>query len=149
MDVSRVMDEIESALYDFDLHYQTHQNEIEIVRKELDYASKCHKLEEEIGCPLDVRLHVDLGTPIYIEVHRNKDADISIRNEDGTWTRITGDKILVKTIVISDMFSTIKSKSFVVSRPDSIGCDKYENRERRLFWSDYQKTWWLKSDKSE
>lgn len=107
-------------------------------------------LEEEIGCPLNVRLKVDIGTPIYIYVDRNKDANISIRNEDGTWTRITGDKILVKTTVLSDVFSTTKSKSFKVSSPDNtLVCTKYENRERRLFWKDYQKTWWLKQDRSE
>ena len=115
----------------------------------LETIKEVVNLQKEIGCPLDVRLHVDLGTPIYIEVRRDKTADISVRNEDGTWTKITGDKMLVKTIVISDMFSTTKSKSFVVSRPDSIACDKYENRERRLFWSDYKKTWWLKEDKSK
>ena len=106
-------------------------------------------LQKEIGCPLDVRLKVDVGTTIYIYVRRDKDANTRVRNEDGTWTRITGDKILVKTIVLSDMFSTTKSKSFKVSSPDSIACDEYENRERRLFWSDYKKTWWLKEDRSE
>ena len=131
MDVSRVMDEIESALYDFDLHYQTHQNEIEAVRKELDYAKNCHGFEEQIECPLECMvavfkaiqqgfIFVDLGNGLYKEDMISLDyADIS-EDEEGY-----------------------------------MGCDKSTNYHYILdydgcvFVEDYKKTWWLKEDRSE
>lgn len=67
MDVLRVMDEIEDALYDYDLHYQTYQNEIEVVRKELTYAEKMHKLENQLGCPLEVILKLIDQNELYYQ----------------------------------------------------------------------------------
>ena len=81
----------------------------------------------------------------------SKQPDISIRRKDGTWRKVTEDKLLTKVIVISNEgLDDIKCPSFQVSVPEvSIPCEKFERRERRLLWKDYGKTWWIKEDKSE
>ena len=122
MDVSRVMDEIEDALYDFDLHYQTHQNEIEIVRKELDYAKNCHGFEEEIGCPLDVfmkALKQSNFEGLFID---------TVDNDGIKWNGFEKCNL---------MYDAFNNRFY------------WCNGSFCVFLYDYKKTWWLKEDRSE
>ena len=41
------------------------KDETDIIKKELDYAEKCHNLEEQLGCPLEV-VEKALTNGIYI-----------------------------------------------------------------------------------
>lgn len=122
MDVSRTMDEIENALYDFDLHYQTHQNEIEIVRKELDYAKNCHGFEEQIGCSLE----------IFMKALKQSDFEgllvDTIDNDGREW------KGVYQVFLRYDSFN---NKFY--------WCNGYF----AVHLEDYKKTWWLKEDRGE
>jgi len=122
----------------------------EDIESELDYANKMHKLEETIGCPLDVRLKVSLGTPVYIfvKLDMSRQLNMTTYRENESW-KFIGDKILTQVIVISeDGLGDIKRPSFKVSRPTdfSTPCESFEKYERRLLWKDYNKTWWLSNN---
>lgn len=102
------------------------------VDKELEYANKCHKLEEEIGCPLECMVAVfnaikqgyifcDIGNGMYEENYIQLDyGDISIDEEP-----------------IFHNCATSSNYHYVL---DNDGC---------IFVEDYKKTWWLREDKSE
>ena len=42
----------------------------EDIKEELDYASKCHNLEEELGCPLDEAINVLFETLKFTELYQ-------------------------------------------------------------------------------
>lgn len=131
MDVSRVMDEIEDALYDFDLHYQTHQNEIEIVRKELDYAKKCHSIESFLEFPLEIVVAVFKAIAqgfIYVDINGEERQDyVSLEYGD-----ISPDE-----------------EPYMGCHPTPFNYHYTLDHDGCVFVEDYKKTWWLKEDRSE
>lgn len=107
--------------------------------------SMLDKLKKQIGCPLDVRLKVSLGTSVYIFVNldMSRQPSITTRREDGTW-KLIGDKYLAEVTVLSD---ELHCSGFEVSMPSfSVPCERFERHDRVLRWKDYNKTWWLSKD---
>lgn len=93
------------------------------IKDELEYADKCHSLEEQIGCPLEVRCSVVPDSFIYT-------FGTSMENQD---------------IVTQRHVVTISKEGFTIMYAAATGKD----RKMELSWKAYKKTWWLKKDKSE
>lgn len=81
---------------------------LEIIKK----LTKLEDLEEQVGCPLEVRCQLFNNMIVY-----NDNGEIFIVN-------------------------TIYPKSFVAEL-------EYDFKEIEFKYSDYEKTWWLKPDRSE
>ena len=80
------------------------------------------ELQEQIGCPLDVRCRIVIGTVVY----------------DGDGTEYEVDHCEV------ECFAGIND-TFYLDDPYLYDWDSSANFK----WKDYKKTWWLKKDKSE
>lgn len=149
------MNEYEELIYSliYNCKREISKEEMKILNQAGAIYNIYNQLTEQLGCPLEVRLQISLGTPVYIfvQLDMSRQPDISIRREDGTWQKVTEDKLLTEVIVISNEgLGDIKCPSFQVSAPEvSMPFEKFERHERRLLWKDYKKTWWLKKDKSE
>lgn len=92
------------------------------IKKELDYASNCHNLEESVGCPLDVVVKLFRQDFIYFKYLSN-----------------------VQTMKVK----VIKGLSYG-SNPGWYFTCIYDNVDFiYISLRDYKKTWWLKEDKSE
>lgn len=93
------------------------------VEEELNYASKCHNLEEQIGCPLEVRCAVVPDSFIYT-------FGTTMENQD---------------VVTQRHIVTISKEGFTILYATTTG----KERKMELSWKAYKKTWWLRKDKSE
>lgn len=101
--------------------------------KEIEYANKCHKLEEELGCPLEVI------TRVLVE---NK-------------------AILVQNPITKSMQEIPNPYNFYVPKRYAfdIRCENFEDTYYKshiwttggviVYLRDYKKTWWLKESKEE
>ena len=85
-----------------------------------DIYKKYHKLEEEIGCPVEVRCKIYNGLEVFVEITYWDSLDEEDKIE-----------IVPQTVstVFSNRFSTLSGK--------------------QCYWKEYKKTWWLKADRSE
>ena len=105
------------------------KNTFKPLEEELEYADSCHKVEEQIGCPLDVVAQA-LSRGFYIDINK-VEIDPPLKNP-------SGDLILV-------------------SRPNDFRLNLWYERIEvasfghylEVYLKDYKTTWWLKEDKSE
>ena len=98
-------------------------NDIDYLEKVYNKLGKLEDLEEEIGCPLDIRCKVVPDSYIYT-------FGTSMENQD----------IVTRRKVI-----TISKEGIYISYATVSG----KERDMTLSWEAYQKTWWLKQDRSE
>ena len=97
------------------------------VESELNYASKCHNLEEQLGCPLEVLVK-------------------AIKN--GIWFINT--KYELEYIDEALAFNTKRDSGKFVFDNCCYYCQNIEKSKcNEIYLEDYKKTWWLKEDKSE
>lgn len=107
------------------------KEDTDIIKEELDYAEKCHNLEEQLGCPLDFIFKVLKAPKIYIE-------GMNVRSE------------------YDDRFKFhSKTNNYIINpyaiagkKPEVAFIDRWDYGYN-LRLKDYKKTWWLKEDKSE
>lgn len=103
----------------------------EDVESELDYASKCHNLEEELGCPLDVVVRA-LKEGVYV-----------LDEETG------GTKWILRGFVNHTQDYEMEEFGFVDDRDWANIKDEETGLDIPIFyaWKDYKKTWWLNKEK--
>lgn len=92
------------------------------VDKELEYAEKCHKLEEKLGCPLEVREQALI--------------------KDFIWYDDSGR--LIQVIPMNSGYIMEKGKKIAV-----LNCIYNFNFWLAIKCKDYKKTWWLKETREE
>lgn len=90
------------------------------VEDELTYASNCHMLEEQLGCPLEV---------------------IVKALENGIYTK---ESELDKELELFEVRGVEKKGVSVISKFCS-----YAECDFSCYYTDYKKTWWLREDRSE
>lgn len=92
------------------------------VHKELEYAKRCHELEEELGCPLEVREKALIKDFIWYDDNDR----------------------LIQVIAMNSGYIMEKGKKTAV-----LNCIYNFNFWLAIKCKDYKKTWWLREDKSE
>ena len=98
------------------------------LEEELEYADKCHNLEQELGCPLDMYVSIK-ENGIFIEEEYDEEEHTGL-------TRLVN-------IPPRDLCLDFKKDEITIYWEYTL--DIY----MELKFSDYKKTWWLKEDKSE
>ena len=101
----------------------------EDIESELDYATRCHNLEEQLGCPLEVVVKA-LSRGFYIDINK-VEIDPPLKNP-------SGDLILInrpKDFRLNLWYERIEVASF--------------GHYLEVYLKDYKTTWWLETDKSE
>lgn len=93
------------------------------VEDELKYAGKCHKLEEQLGCPLEVYVKLYQQMKFYRLNALNEIIECEIDNPN------------------DDEVYHIQA--------DGIIFNQYDYGWQFYSFKDYKKTWWLRKDKSE
>ena len=113
-------------------------NEIEeknqiYMEEELEYAKKCHNLEEQLGCPLEV---------VFKALKNGSCGSIYtfIQNDYNGIYKIG----LYKGIIINGLTRECNGKDFYFSCYDSLTYKGY-----KFYLKDYKKTWWLSETKEE
>lgn len=95
----------------------------EDVESELNYTSKCHSIEEEIGCPLEV----------YVKLHQQmKFYRLNALNE-----------------IIECEIDNPNDYEVYHIQANGIFFNQCDYGWQFYSFKDYKKTWWLKKDKSE
>lgn len=89
----------------------------------IDKLGKLEDLEEQLGCPLEVRCKVVPNTNIYT----------------------FGTSMETMNVICRRQVITISNEGVYISYKTASG----KERDMALPWSAYKKTWWLKEDKSE
>ena len=89
----------------------------------INKLGKLEDLEEEIGCPLEVRCAVVPDSYIYT-------FGTTMENQD---------------VITQRHIVTISKEGFTILYATATG----KERKMKLSWKAYKKTWWLKEDKSE
>jgi hypothetical protein len=102
------------------------------VDKELEYAKKCHKLEEKLGCPLDVYAKIQSGLVDVIYVKRYE----TVRKY---WDE-NGLQLEQKECLVPRSITRVDRRYFYYK--DILG-------KEDMYFSKYGTEFWLKEDKSE
>ena len=97
------------------------KNTFKPLEEELEYADKCHNLEEQLGCPLEVVGKASKKQQIYVAKFKMY---VEVRN-----------------IVIYEQATRPYIEYFYRD------VNKFKVKE--VWIDEYKKTWWLKEDKSE
>lgn len=100
------------------------KNTFKPLEEELEYADSCHKVEEEIGCPLEVVI-----TPYF---KRGK-LEVFYRGK-------------MREVIRVVAFEQATRPYMDVFYRDN---EKEQFKVKTIWLDDYKKTWWLKKDKSE
>lgn len=93
---------------------------IDVIKDELEYANNCHNLEEQIGCPLEVREKALIKDFIWYDDNSR----------------------LIQVIPMNSGYIMEKGKKIAV-----LNCIYNFNFWLAIKCKDYKKTWWLKEDK--
>ena len=124
MKVLEALEKIKATTkFDGGLNYSfgdCNKKEFKIIDKEIEYAESCHRLEEEIGCPIEVVFKA-LKNGFYDE-YRNWYREYNFNLIYNWLLSNPNEKYLSLTIEDTDFEFKLK---------------------------DYKKTWWLREDKSE
>lgn len=115
------------------------KEDTDIIKEELDYAEKCHNLEEQLGCPLDVMFKaLDKGFVCEkFVVKQDNYKDYPEKWEQ--WKKENNNELqhIGNTKYLNlDMWYKI----IYFSKGDTY---------MEIWLEDYKKTWWLREDKSE
>lgn len=102
---------------------QSNFDVLNLFSKTLDDLQQYKDLEDQIGCPLEVRCTVVPDTYIYT-------FGATMDNHD---------------VVTRRKVSKISKEGFVISYNTATG----KERNMEFIWKSYKKTWWLKADRSE
>ena len=104
------------------------KNTFKPLEDELEYADKCHNLEEQLGCPLEVVFKA-LDKGFYIDTKKVE--------KEPSWENPKRISLVgcPKYFRLNLWYKTIE-------------VDRFGNY-LEIWLKDYKKTWWLKEDKSE
>ena len=86
----------------------------------IDKLGELERIERNIGCPLEVRCKIYQGAEVFVEITYWDSLDEENKISTALQTFAS---------IYSNGFSTLSGK--------------------QCYWKDYQKSWWLKPDKSE
>jgi hypothetical protein len=105
------------------------------LEEELEYADKCHKLEEDLGCPLEVFLG--------FATHRITEIYIEYDDFSGNYASPYCDDEDIRVAYVSGIYDNNEIDG--LSEPEW----KIETNILTIPLSDYKKHFWLRKDKSE
>ena len=110
------------------------ETNLQLADEELEYAEKCHKLQEQLGCPLDMILNLMKNSNTLDEHCHTQDIYFDYKGKliSGSFIKLEYDNEFIINVETSEMFDSY-----------------YDIDDYDLKVKDYKKTWWLKEDKSE